>query len=64
MAKNNSMDMIMLLATCYALWKPRMEDILFCKNLYDPLENKWDKPIAMKDEEWKKMNRKMIGLIR
>ncbi|GFS31562.1 hypothetical protein Acr_00g0018110 [Actinidia rufa] len=41
-----------------------MEDILFCKDLHDPLENKGDKPVATKDEEWRKMNRKMIGLIR
>ncbi|GFY80759.1 hypothetical protein Acr_01g0005680 [Actinidia rufa] len=41
-----------------------MEDILFCKNLHDPLENKGDKPVATKDEEWRKMNRKRIGLIR
>ena len=39
-------------------------DILFCKDLYDSLENKRDKPAATKDEEWKKMNRKTIGLIR
>ena len=57
-------SMIVLSATNYALWKPRMEDILFCKNLHDPLENKGEKPEAMKDEEWKKMNRKTIGLIR
>ena len=41
-----------------------MEDILFCKDLYDPLENKVDKLATTKDEEWKKMNRKTIGLIR
>ena len=41
-----------------------MEDILFCKDLHDPLENKGDKPVAMKDEEWRKMNRKTIRLFR
>ena len=41
-----------------------MEDILFCKDLYDPLENKWYKPATIKDEEWKKMNRKTIGQIK
>ncbi|GFY93027.1 hypothetical protein Acr_08g0014230 [Actinidia rufa] len=41
-----------------------MEDILFCKDLHDPLENKEEKPEATKDEEWRKMNRKTIGLIR
>ena len=63
-AENSLGAMIMLSVTNYALWKPRMEDILFYKDLFDPLENKGDKPAAKKDEEWKKMNRKMIGLIR
>ena len=40
--------------SCFQRWimpyeKPRMEDILFCKNLYDPFKNKGDKSIAMKD---------------
>ena len=35
-----------------------MKDILFYKDLYDPLENKRDKPTATKDEEWKKINQK------
>jgi len=64
MVETNLGAMIMLSATNYALWKPRMEDILFCKDLHDPLENKGEKPIATKDEEWRKMNRKTIGLIR
>ncbi|GFZ14593.1 hypothetical protein Acr_24g0007830 [Actinidia rufa] len=41
-----------------------MEDILFCKDLHDPYENKEDKHVVKKDEEWRKMNRKTIGLIR
>ncbi|GFZ10943.1 hypothetical protein Acr_22g0003410 [Actinidia rufa] len=41
-----------------------MEDILFCKDLHDPLENKRERSVAKKDEEWRKMNRKTIGLIR
>ncbi|GFY90898.1 hypothetical protein Acr_07g0010940 [Actinidia rufa] len=64
MAENNLGAMIMLSATNYALWKPKMEDILFCKDLHDPLENKGEKPTEKKDEEWIKMNRKTIGLIR
>ncbi|GFZ21518.1 hypothetical protein Acr_29g0006800 [Actinidia rufa] len=41
-----------------------MEEILFCKDLHDPLENKGEKSTEKKDEEWIKMNRKTIGLIR
>ena len=57
-------SMIMLLATNYAIWKSRMEDILFCKDLHSPLENKEENHIAKKDEEWKKMDKKTIRLIR
>ncbi|GFY92660.1 hypothetical protein Acr_08g0010560 [Actinidia rufa] len=42
----------------------QMEDILFCKDLHNPLDNKGEKPVAKKDKEWRKMNRKTIGLIR
>ncbi|GFS33426.1 hypothetical protein Acr_00g0028390 [Actinidia rufa] len=64
MAEHNLGSMIVLSATNYAIWKPRMEDILFCKDLHDPLDNKGEKPEAKKDEEWRKMNKKTIGLIR
>ena len=64
MTDNSLGAMIMFSATNYALWKPQMKDILFCKDLYDPLKNKRDKPATTKDEEWKKINRKMIGLIK
>ncbi|GFS37111.1 hypothetical protein Acr_00g0049940 [Actinidia rufa] len=64
MVEHNLGSMIVLSATNYAIWKPRMKDILFCKDLHDPLENKGEKPVATKDEEWRKMNRKTIGLIR
>ncbi|GFZ09649.1 hypothetical protein Acr_21g0002480 [Actinidia rufa] len=57
-------SMILLSATNYSIWKPRMENILFCKDLHDSLENKGEKTLATKDEEWRKMNRKTIGLIR
>ena len=64
MEENNLWVMIMRSATNYVLWKSMMEDFLFYKDLYDPLENKGDKLVAMKDGEWKKMNRKSIGLIK
>ena len=51
MAEHNLGSMIVLSATNYAVWKPSMEDILFCKDLHDPLENKGEKSVAKKDEE-------------
>ena len=61
MEENITWAMIMLSSINYALWKSQMEDILFCKDLYNPLENKRAKPVTTKDEEWKKMNQKIIG---
>lgn len=53
--------MIRLTSSNYALWKSRMEDILFCKDLYDPIELGSAKPIEIKDIDWKKMHRKVVG---
>ena len=57
-------SMIRLSATNYMSWKPRMEDILYAKDMYDPLENEGKKPDEFDEAKWKKINRKAIGLIR
>ena len=36
--------MIKLSASNYAIWKPRIEDILYYKDLYDPIEGDEAKP--------------------
>jgi len=41
-----------------------MKDLLFCIDLHDPIEEKGVKPIDKFDGEWKKINRKTIGIIR
>ncbi|KAF7149048.1 hypothetical protein RHSIM_Rhsim03G0193900 [Rhododendron simsii] len=56
--------MVLLSATNYSIWKPRMEDMLSWKDLYDPLEYEGIKPNDTKTEDWKKLNRKAVGLIR
>jgi hypothetical protein len=56
--------MIKLLASNYSIWKPMMEDILYCKDLHDPIESDSAKPSSMPDKEWAKMHRKTIGCIR
>lgn len=55
---------MMLTAANYSIWKPRMEDILYCKDLYDPVEKGDAKPESITSEDWKKMHRKAIGTIR
>ncbi|XP_060211622.1 uncharacterized protein LOC132639158 [Lycium barbarum] len=61
---SSSGAMIMLTATNYTLWKPRMEDFLSCKDLFDPIKLKGINPDPPKSIEWKKINRKTIGQIR
>ncbi|PKI48889.1 hypothetical protein CRG98_030737 [Punica granatum] len=51
-------------ATNYSIWKSRMEDLLFCRDLYDPIEGDSAKPKDKDDKAWERINRKTIGLIR
>ena len=41
-----------------------MEDVLYCKDLHDPIEGDSVKPSDMLDRNWEKLNRKTIGCIR
>uniref|UniRef100_A0A2N9IIJ6 Integrase catalytic domain-containing protein n=1 Tax=Fagus sylvatica TaxID=28930 RepID=A0A2N9IIJ6_FAGSY len=41
-----------------------MEDVLYCKDLHDPIEGDSAKPSSMPNKEWAKMHRKTIGCIR
>ena len=41
-----------------------MEDLLNCKDLFDPIEENGVKPSEMADKAWSKMNKKTIGQIR
>nr|XP_040249189.1 uncharacterized protein LOC120966742 [Aegilops tauschii subsp. strangulata] len=55
--------MIKLDSSNYSLWKPMMEDILYCKDLYEPIGK--DKiPTGVTEEEWRVLHRKAIGMIR
>ena len=56
--------MIKLSALNYSIWKPMMEDVLYCKDLHDPIEGDSVKPSDMSDRDWEKLNRKTIGCIR
>ena len=48
----------------WMIWKPRMEDSLFCKNLVAPLEGDISKPAEMRNEDWKKVDHKAVDYIR
>ena len=58
-----SSGMIKLDASNYSIWKPLMEDLLYCKVLYGPIVR--DKiPEGVTQEDWRVLNRKAVGLIR
>jgi hypothetical protein len=48
----------------YKLWKMQMEDYLYQKDLFLPLGGITKKLMAMKDEEWEILDRKVLGMIR
>ncbi|XP_016207670.1 uncharacterized protein LOC107648214 [Arachis ipaensis] len=55
--------MVKLNSQNYSIWKTLIEDMLYSKDLYDPVEG--DKSKGTKsDAEWKKLNRKAVVLIR
>ena len=56
--------MVKLSASNYSIWKPMMEDVLYCKDLHEPIEGDSLKPSDMSDRDWEKLNRKTIGCIR
>ena len=57
-------NMVKLSASNYLIWKPMMEDVLYCKDLHDPIEGDSAKPSDMPNRDWEKLNRKTIGCIR
>ena len=56
--------MIKLTTSNYSIWNTRMEDILYCKELFEPIECRGYKPVIATEDEWKKLNRKIIEKIR
>jgi hypothetical protein len=57
-------SMVKLIASNYSIWKTRMKDILYCKELFEPIELNGIKPDAKTDDEWNKLNRKAVGHIK
>ena len=55
--------MVNLNPTNYSTWKTRMEDILYVKDLYEPIlnENVWT---GVNQKEWEILNRKGVATIR
>ena len=43
--------MIKLIASNYSIWKTRMKDILYCKELFEPTERKGYKPVTTTEDD-------------
>ncbi|BBH02116.1 hypothetical protein Prudu_012586 [Prunus dulcis] len=63
-SSSSSATMLKLTASNYSIWNPRMEDILYCKDLYEPLQLLGQKPAGKSDDAWSILNRKVVGQIR
>jgi hypothetical protein len=48
----------------YQLWRMKMEDYLYQKDLFLPLGGIAKKSTAMKDEEWEVLDKKALGMMR
>ena len=55
--------MIKISASNYLIWKPMMKDVLYCKDLHDPIKGDNAKPSEMSDKDWEKLNRKTIDVL-
>ena len=62
--EENTGTIIKLTSTNYSIWKPKMQDILYYKDMYDPVEKGDTKPHKVPDEDWKKSHRKAVSLIK
>ena len=56
--------MIKLKALNYSIWNTRIDDILYCKELFELIECRGYKPVTTTEDECKKLNRKTIGHIK
>ena len=64
MAESYSGHMIQLTTTNYSLWKSMIEDLLNCKDLYDPIEGDNVKSCDMLDADLKILKKKTLDVIR
>ena len=55
--------MVTLNSVNYAIWKGKMEDLLYVKNFYKPVFTTV-KPDNITDEEWNLWHRQVCGFIR
>jgi len=47
--------MVSLNGSNWLIWKAKMKDLLYCKDLYSSVERDEAKPKSMSNDEWKKL---------
>lgn len=60
---SSSGGMIKFITTNFTFWKPWMENLINCKDLFDPLDAKENNLNPTKKTKWKKLNKKTISEI-
>ena len=48
--------MVSFNGTNWVTWKTKMEDLLYCKDLYGLIESEKSRTLGMLDGEWTKLN--------
>ncbi|KAK4340240.1 hypothetical protein RND71_041702 [Anisodus tanguticus] len=70
MESSSGSSMVKLTSTNYSIWRSMMEDLLYCRDLYEPIEpiidgsgniSKPAKPENMEEKDWEKLKRKTLG---
>ena len=62
--EESSACMIKLKSWNYGIWKYRMEDLLYMKDLHELIECKEARPADLDDKKWTQLNQKVTGDIR
>ena len=62
--EENTSTIIKLTSRNCSIWKSKTEDILYCKDMYDPVEKGDTEPYKVTNEDWKKSHQKVVSLFR
>ena len=62
--EESSTCMIKLKSWNYGIWKSRMQDLLYMKDLHEPIEGEETRLADLNDKKWTQLNQKVVGTIR
>lgn len=61
--EESTCTMIKLAFSNYSIWKFEIEDLCYCKDLFDPIKSWATKPYKKSDDDLEKIHRKTVGTI-